>query len=43
MADVQSVEFTINVLGRIDDFSLRTVKGRTVCFSTKKSAVRIVL
>ena len=48
MEDAQSVvEFAgfliANLFGRIDFFFLRTTKGRTPYFSTKKSVVRVVL
>ena len=48
MEDAQSVvEFAgfpiANLFGRIEFFFLRTTKGRTPYFSTKKSVVRAVL
>ena len=38
MEDVWSEEFAVYML-----FSLRTTKGRALCFSARKSAVRAVL
>ena len=49
MEDVRSVEFAVKAVftdklfGRIEVFSLQTIKGRALCFSTKKSTVRVVL
>ena len=41
MADIQSVEFAINLFVQIDVFSLQTRKGKTLFFK-KKSAIIIV-
>ena len=39
----QTKKFSLaNLFVRIYFFSLQTIKGRVLCFSTKKSAVRVV-
>ena len=50
MEDVQSEDFPVRVVfhlqissDKLMFLSLWTLKGKTPCFSTKKSAVRVVL
>ena len=49
MADVRSVEFAVKAVFHQQIYSCKllfpfwTIKGRTLCFPTKESAVRVVL
>ena len=50
MEDIYSVEFTVlddfpwgSLFRQIDAFLIWTIKGRALCFSAKKSTVRVFI